>query len=46
MQKGAKVANLLDVELIIPINQETLWTKDFSGLLRDHGMRENLKILI
>ena len=33
-------------ELVLPINQETSWTKDFYNMLWDHGLKDNLYLLL
>ena len=33
-------------EIVVPINMETTWMKDLSALLRSHGMRDNIYLLL
>lgn len=33
-------------ELILPLNQEVFWQKDFYNMLWDHNLKENLMLLV
>jgi hypothetical protein len=33
-------------ELVLPVNQETTWTKDLYNMLWDHAIKDNIYLLL
>ena len=44
--KNTVNASAANDEMIVPFNMETSWSKDFSTMIREHGQKENLYLLL